>query len=419
MAMTEIATELYKMEKYGVPRTHLECLIWFHENKGKFVDLDKIKGERVQGRNSAGNLLQRRRPIPANNIVKGLHYIHGGGVRGSYKPGGAKLVGYDENKDTPQIWEGIDNFVQAIQTGDGELTGYGKEIEFDTNHNWTKINYNHSHGNYYEITGGHLQRCHDYRIPIGIIYKHDNKNEIMGLGLITKVSTNKLDYTIEPYKMNVQSEFQFVEKDFKCKKTKEDAKYRNGRFVELYDALAPKLGSRFDAAKREVGFSANSSKRKASYFGRYWERGKRVYFPYTWMGVFLATPEPNPAKLKKDFKFPSRDTVQFQIGINPHDPIWAGIFIGRKQGNKKTRNRMLDVLKNEPEEFVRRFKSLPQEYVIKIYGGKKDSGSTLRGEWNVSKLDKDVVGEILKAYSKDDTDFRVCKMFTKKEALGS
>ena len=123
--------------------------------------------------------------------------------------------------------------------------------------------------------------------------------------------------------------------------------------------------------------------------------------------------------MKKDFKFPSRDTVQFQIGNNPNDPIWAGIFIGRKQGNKKTRNRMLDVLKNEPEEFIRRFKSLPQEYVIKIYGGKSDGSSKLRGEWNVSKLDKDVVGEILKAYSKDDTDYRVCKMFTKKEALGS
>lgn len=419
MAMTEIATELYKMEKLGVPRTHLECLIWFNENKGKTVDTDTLRGKRVPGQTKEGYQYQARRPIPPNSIVSEPHYLHSG-IRGSYKPKGEKIVGYDKDSRSA-IWEGSDNFVQAIQTGtEGTLEGYGKEIEFDANHNWTKINYDHlPNRNYYEITGGHLQRCHDNKIPIGIIYKHDNKNEIMGLGLITKVSTNKLDYTIEPYKMNIQSQFQFVEKDFKCKETKEDAKYRNGRFVELYDALVPKLGSRFDAAKSEVGLSANSSKRKASYFGRYWERGKRVYFPYTWMGVFLAKPEQNPAKLKKDFKFPSRDTVQFQIGINPHDPIWAGIFIGRKQGNKKTRNRMLDVLKNEPEEFIRRFKSLPQEYVIKIYGGKKDSSEHLRGEWKVSELDKDVVDEILEEYSKDDTDFRVCKMFTKKEALGS
>tara|TARA_Y100001936_G_C16081983_1_gene678550 strand:- start:2423 stop:3685 length:1263 start_codon:yes stop_codon:yes gene_type:complete len=420
MVRSEIASELYKMEKYGVPRTHIECLIWFNENKGKIVDNNALRGKQVPGRTENGYPYSARKPIPSNNIVSEPHYLHSG-IRGWYKPKGEKIVGYNkENRES--IWEGSDDFVQALQTGsDGTLEGYGKEIQFDANGNWTEINYDHDpNRRYYEITGGYIQRCYENKIPIGIIYKKEaGQNEIMGLGLITKVSTNKLDYTIEPYKMNIQSQFQFVEKDFKCKETKEDAKYRNSRFVELYDALAPKLGSRFDAAKSEVGLSANSSKRKASYFGRYWERGKHVYFPYTWMGVFLATPEPNPTKQKGDFMFPSRDTVQFQIGINPHDPIWAGIFIGRKQGNKKTRNRMLDVLKNEPEEFIKRFKSLPQEYVIKIYGGKKDSYSGLRGEWKVSKLDKNVVGEILEVYSKDDTDFRVCKIFTKKEALGS
>ena len=415
--------ELYELEKLGVPRTHVECLIWFRENEGKIVDNDTIKGKRVDGTNSAGNRLQRRRPIPANEIVKGLHYIHGGGVRGSYKPGGAKLVGYDQNKNPPQIWQGEDNFVQAIQTGDdGTLEGYDKEIEFDGNGNWTKINYNHlPDRRYYEITGGHLQRCYDNKVPVGVIYKQaDGQKKIIGLGLITKVSTNKLDYTIEPYKMSKQSTFKFVRKDFRCKKEKNDAQYRRGRFVELFDDMIPKLGPHFDEVKKDVGLSVESPKRKFSYFGRHVKRGGGTYFDYTWLGIWIAPPTANPTSSKSDFVFSARDTVQFQVGINPREPLWAGLYIGRLPGVENTRKRMLTLLKDQSKECLRRFKALPEGYVIMIYGSKtKDetTGSRLRGNWETSKLDEDSLNEILEKYSEKGSDFRICKLFTKEEAL--
>jgi hypothetical protein len=46
----EKMNKLYALEKYGVPRTHLECLMWFDVNKGKVVDVDTLKGKRVPGR---------------------------------------------------------------------------------------------------------------------------------------------------------------------------------------------------------------------------------------------------------------------------------------------------------------------------------------------------------------------------------
>jgi len=417
--------KLYALEKHGVPRTHLEVLMWFDVHKGEVVDLDTIQGKKVGGRNKAGNLLQRRAPIPANDIVNGLHYIHGG-VRGSYKPGGAKLVGYDKTRDPPQIWEGKDQFIQAIQTGDDTLDGYGKEITFDEDRNWLKIDYDHdakTHEKtpYTEITKGELQRCYDNKIPIGIIYiKSEQKYEIIGLGMITKISKNKLNYTIKPYDWNskINSQFQFVKKDFNCKETKEDAQYRWKRFKDLYDAVVPQLGSRFDIAKNDVGLKAESTKRKSSYFGRYYKRGETVYYNYTWFGILLVTPEPNASKAKKDFQFPSRDTVQFQIGLNPRDPLWAGIFIGRSSGSRKTRERMISLLKNEPEECIKRFKDL-SGYVIMCYSGKTDTDSRLVGRWETSELTRDIVNEIFKIYSEKNTDFRIVKIFTKVEALES
>ena len=292
MAMTEIATELYKMEKYGVPRTHLECLIWFNENKGKTVDTDTLRGKRVPGQTKEGYQYQARRPIPPNSIVSEPHYLHSG-IRGSYKPKGEKIVGYDKDSRSA-IWEGSDNFVQAIQTGtEGTLEGYGKEIEFDANHNWTKINYDHlPNRNYYEITGGHLQRCHDNKIPIGIIYKHDNKNEIMGLGLITKVSTNKLDYTIEPYKMRKYEQFQLVKKDFDTvgSTKREDALYRSKRFSKLKRRIQRKLSSNFAGYTSRVGAPGHRAQPKTA-----------PYKPYTWMGFW---------KGKNKY-----DEFQFQISL--------------------------------------------------------------------------------------------------------
>ena len=124
----EKMNKLYALEKYGVPRTHLECLMWFDVNKGKGVDADTLKGKRVPGRmpdktvkgiTKKGFPYQARYPIPANNIVSKPHYLHAG-VRGSYKPAGEEIVGYDDKK-RKAIWEGGDTFVQAIQTGNGNL----------------------------------------------------------------------------------------------------------------------------------------------------------------------------------------------------------------------------------------------------------------------------------------------------------
>ena len=62
--------------------------------------------------------------------------------------------------------------------------------------NGTVINYDHNGpaSRYYEITGGYIQRCYENKIPIGIVFKEgENQNKILGLGLITKVSKNKLE----------------------------------------------------------------------------------------------------------------------------------------------------------------------------------------------------------------------------------
>ena len=219
-------------------------------------------------------------------------------------------------------------------------------------------------------------------------------------------------------KESQQSTFQFVKKDFNCKKTKDDAKYRWNRFKDLYDAVIPQLGSRFDVAKNDIGLKAETTKRKSSYFGRYYKRGEKVYYDYTWFGILLVTPEPNASKAKKDFQFPSRDTVQFQIGLNPRDPLWAGIYIGRGDQGKKTRERMLSLLKNEAEECIKRFKVL-SVYVIMCFSGKTDVDSKLVDQWKTSELDRDIVNKIFKIYSQKNTDFRVVKIFTKAEALES
>lgn len=411
----EMMDKLYEFEKHGVPRTHLECLMWFHHNKGQVVDPDTIKGKKANGVNANGNKLQRRIPIPANNIVKGLHYLHSG-VRGSYKPGGAKLIDYDQTKETPQIWEGEDIFIQSIQTGDGKLTGYGKEIEFDKNGQWFRCNYNHlPKKKYFEIDNGWLQSHYDHKIPIGIIYKKGkSENEILGLGLITNVSNNKLDYTLEPYTVGnkMSSQFQFVEKDFFCKKTQADAKYRHGRIYDLYKAVVPKLNSRFNDAKNDIILTSGSRKRKSSQVGNYWERDskKGLYRNYSWFGIWLVKPESNVLKPKKDFIFSSRDTVQFQIGLNERDPLWAGIYID--QSCKKTKKRILELLENKPDECLKKFKNL-SGYVIKCGSNE----AKLLGEWETSELDKDDIDEIIKTYSQKHADFRVCKIFTKEQAL--
>ena len=79
---------------------------------------------------------------------------------------------------------------------------------------------------------------------------------------------------------------------------------------------------------------------------------------------------------------------------------------------------MISLLKNEPEECIKRFKDL-SGYVIMCYSGKTDTDSRLVGRWETSELTRDIVNEIFKIYSEKNTDLRIVKIFTKVEALES
>ena len=277
----EMRDLLYGFEKHGVPRIHLECLMWFYENENKIVDNETLRGKQIEGKSKKGYPFSARRPIPPNDIVHNHHYLHTG-VRGWYKPKGEKIIRYDEQKREP-VWEGQDTFVQSLQTGTGEsLEGYGKEIELDENSNWDRINYNHnSKNNYYEITGGYIDRCYGHKLPIGIIFKQESgKNKILGLGWITNVSEDKLDYIIEPYPASINrmnSQFQFVKKDFELTGStiRDDALYRSSRFQKLRKELVQKLSSNFDEFRSRVGAPGHRAQPITS-----------PYKPYTWMGFW-------------------------------------------------------------------------------------------------------------------------------------
>ncbi len=194
--------DLDKLARKKVSQTHIECLRWFRENEGiTITNSEKLTGIKVSGNNpDTGKPYKAHKPIGSNQIVSGLHYLHPL-VRGAYKPGGAKIVRWD-NKKRQAIWDGIDNYVQAIQSSKNETQqGYSNEVKFDAKGRWIEINYNHRKGgSYYEITGGYLWNCYKEKIPIGVIYKEKKaQNKILGLGIITKISKNQLDYKIEPY----------------------------------------------------------------------------------------------------------------------------------------------------------------------------------------------------------------------------
>ena len=247
--------DLDKLTRKGVPQTHIQCLRWFRENEDNIiVDSEKLTGIKGSGNNPAtGKPYQAHKPIAPNQTVSELHYIHPL-VRGSYKPGGAKIVGWDKDK-RGVIWEGTDDFVQAIQSSKNETQqGYSNEVKFDAKGRWTEINYNHKlGGHYFEITGGHLLNCYKEKIPIGIIYREKKShNKILGLGLITEVSQNQLDYKIEPYnrkKLERKSEQaikivtkQIEKKDYssKGKETTVRSRLKSGwfkdRLLEQYDS---------------------------------------------------------------------------------------------------------------------------------------------------------------------------------------
>ncbi|MBT5086686.1 MAG: hypothetical protein HOM71_04265, partial [Deltaproteobacteria bacterium] len=387
--------ELYALEKHGVPRTHLEVLMWFDVHKGEVVDIDNVQGKKVGGRNKDGNLLQRRAPIPANDIVNGLHYIHNG-VRGSYKPGGAKLVGYDKTRNPPQIWEGKDQFTQAIQTGDDTLDGYGKEITFDEEYEtWLKIDYEHDATRhektpYTEITKGELQRCYDNKIPIGIIYiKSKGVNEILGLGMITKISENKLNYTIKPYDWNgkIDSQFQFVKKDFDVTGSiaKSKAKYRHQRFKDLASVLANNYGQYF------YNYTL--------YVGRVLNQGTKTYHPHSWLGIYSDDTRP------RDHQY------QFKISLhtlNKKKELTAGLWL---DGNANdVRKQLCNTLPRQKDEALQMIKKLPPGYLVASMPRKGDR--TFTKVEDLENLDK-----IIEDLAQKGTELHIYRSFSQAESL--
>ena len=221
----------------------------------------------------------------------------------------------------------------------------------------------------------------------------------------------KLEAAFSQHGAKPTSTFKFVEEDFVTPKIAPEGERRRSRFVQLFDALAPKLGPRFDVVKKDIGLSVESTKRKnTSYFGRYNKRGTKKPTVYTWFGIMLHEPTPNPTANKPDFRYAMKDVVQFQVGINPKDPLWAGIYIGR--GIVHTRKNLLELLKDQKEKCLNVFKGLPEGYIIRIYSRKEHLG-----DWPTKKLNEEEMDEIYKAYKKGGTDFRVCKLFSKNEAL--
>ncbi len=407
--------KLYALEKYGVPRTHLECLMWFDVNKGKVVDVDTLKGKRVPGRmpdtivegvKTKGFPYQARYPIPADNIVSKPHYLHAG-VRGSYKPAGEEIVDYDDKK-RKAIWDGEDKFVQSIQTGeDGTLEGYDKEIEFDGNGNWSKIKYNHlPDRNYYEITGGYLQRCYDNKIPLGIIFKQaDEQKKILGLGLITKISKNKLNYTIEPYKWNskMNSQFQFIKKDFELtgSTTRDDALYRSSRFQKLRKELVKKLSSNFDGYTSRVGAPGHRAQPKTA-----------PYKPYTWMGFW------NGENKFDEFQFQISLTKWEKGGKSGQPELSSGLWFEGMVKSKKLRMKMIERLKNQKNEFFQILKKLPSEYALQMVNEDKK----ISRRWKISELtEKDIeftIQQLELPPGEGNAKFKIAKFYTEKEALG-
>ena len=229
----------------------------------------------------------------------------------------------------------------------------------------------------------------------------------------------KLEAAFGQHGAKPTSTFKFVEEDFKCERTKEDSKYRRGRFRDLVDAIIPELSPRFDAVKNDLGLSVQSRKREYSYLGKNLTRNPPTkYFDHTWLGIYLKQPPPNPTSNKLDFRFSSRDTVQFQVSLNTTDPLWSGIYIGRGNGVKQTRKNILTLLKEQRKECLRIFKAIPKGYMIRIYGASRpDHTADLLGEWITSELKDNDIDDILKKYSDRGADFRICKFFTKKEAL--
>ena len=402
----EMRDLLYGFEKHGVPRIHLECLMWFYENENKIVDNETLRGKQIEGKSKKGYPFSARRPIPPNDIVHNHHYLHTG-VRGWYKPKGEKIIRYDEQKREP-VWEGQDTFVQSLQTGTGEsLEGYGKEIELDENSNWDRINYNHnSKNNYYEITGGYIDRCYGHKLPIGIIFKQESgKNKILGLGWITNVSEDKLDYIIEPYPASINrmnSQFQFVKKDFELTGStiRDDALYRSSRFQKLRKELVQKLSSNFDEFRSRVGAPGHRAQPITS-----------PYKPYTWMGFW-----------KGENKF---DEFQFQISLtnwgkegekNPPE-LSAGLWFEGLSKSKKLRIKMIEQFKNQKNEFFHSLKQLPSEYALQ-YGHNDTNSQRLKiselsendVELLIQKLEQSKVGS-------ENTKFKIGRFYTEKESI--
>ena len=387
---------LYRFEEKGVSRTHIECLIWFNENKNKIVNNDALQGEKVQGKSKKGNSLNARKPIPPNNIVHNQHYIHAG-IRGWYKPKGQRITGYDKTKNTAQ-WEGEGMFVQSLQTGkSGSLKDYGEEIKYNKNGTlWEEINYNHNpNSNYFEISGGYIDRCYKLKLPVGIILKlKKGKNKIMGLGLITKISEDKLDYTIKPFEpySQIDTQFQFVNKDFEKtgSTNKTDAKYRYDRFSELHKPLKSSLSTNFNNYN--------------SFIGK-WIIVKTVS-PYTWLAFYE----------KEHDRY---DGFQLQVYIEvdsvENKPMLnAGFRIEGKSKDKKNRNKILDVLSKKNQQTFEHLKNFPSDYHIILKNKQED----LDKDWDISTFtETDFYKYFIPNLDNKNTQITISKKFSQQDSI--
>ena len=398
----EMRDLLYGFEKHGVPRIHLECLMWFYENENKIVDNETLRGKQIEGKSKKGYPFSARRPIPPNDIVHNHHYLHTG-VRGWYKPKGEKIIRYDEQKREP-VWEGQDTFVQSLQTGTGEsLEGYGKEIELDENSNWDRINYNHnSKTKYYEITGGYISRCYGHKLPIGIIFKQGpDKNKIMGLGEITNISQNQLDYTLRPYHRfndKKNSQFQFEKNDFDLigSTTQEDALYRNKRLGELRKEIKTYFKYSYFEYYDSLRGKPNN---------RVFTKGeKTTYRGYSWLSFWHGG--------KDNF-----DTLQYQIVLTDVNPplLSVGVFLEGYAKNKKNRIRIIEQLAEQKNQIFNILKQLSSKYKISL---KYDDDKSKNKEWKISKFGEDDLELIINELSQTPkSKLKIAQYFTESEAV--
>jgi hypothetical protein len=58
-----------------------------------------------------------------------------------------------------------------------------------------------------------------------------------------------------------------------------------------------------------------------------------------------------------DWQFGGRDTVQFQVALNPSSPVWSGIYISGEAN--KTRKNVAKIFKEEKATCLQALRNIP------------------------------------------------------------